>query len=150
MRLPDSGLSIPGVEVSRSTDVGGWWTVRVAGLLVLVGLEISTRSISTTWVRVRDGLAALRGGVETGVPKEQFLIGMGLTVLAGGVLALAAWRTGVRSQLAIAAPGCPECGQETKRIRRKASQKLLSSLLGDDITRRACTRCGWVGLSKDL
>lgn len=146
----DFGLPIGRLSVSRSRDPGGWWTTRVAGLLVLVGLEISAGLISTTWVRLREGVGALRGGPEASVPTEQFLIGLGLTLLAGAVLILTVWRSGVRSQLAIAAPGCPDCGQETKRIRRKASHRLLSSLLGDDITRRACAQCGWVGLSKDL
>lgn len=147
---PGLGRSRAGGELSRSNDAGGWWTTRLSLVIAVIGLEISTRMVSTTWARTREGIEALAGTSEGLVSNSRFLLGLGLTALSVAVLIVASWRTSVRSRLAYASPGCPECGEATKRIRRKASHKLLSALLGDDITRRACSSCGWVGLSKDL
>jgi len=46
--------------------------------------------------------------------------------------------------------GCPNCGNVTRRVKRREWQRLLSALLGERLMRRRCETCGWVGLSREL
>ena len=136
--------------LSREGDTAGSWVIRISAVTAVIGLEVATRMLSTTWTRLKEGVSAVRGGPDGLVANPDFLVGLGLTALATTMLVISVWRSWVRSGLAVASTECPECGEQTKRIRRKISHKLMSPFLGDDITRRACSSCGWVGLSKDL
>ena len=117
--------------------------------LILLGFELATRSITVGLVRLREGARDLLASEPVlHVPDVQFALGLAL--LAGGALfgVIGGWRlVAFRS---IAGISCPECSQQTKRIRRKAHHRLAGLFLGSNISRRRCAQCGWVGLAKDI
>ncbi len=117
-----------------------------AGLSV-VGLELATRSVSLTLGRLQSGFSALFAGVEFQVGAFRFLVGV-TALMAGLVLALlAVWSVRLWSMVQTVGKACPECGERTKRVKRKRWQRLASRLMGERLNRRSCERCGWTGLT---
>lgn len=119
----------------------------VALVLVALGLELSTQTITLTISRMSAGIQAVFAGVDFFLPKSRFIIGL-VFVVGGLVLAvLLLWAGRARKSVGIVGSSCPNCGSRTRRVRRKRSQRLLSLLVGQRIARRKCETCGWIGLA---
>ncbi len=119
----------------------------VAFVLVALGLELSTQTITLTISRMSAGIQAVLGGVDFFLPKSRFVIGL-VFVVAGLVLAvLLLWAGRARRSVGTVGSACPSCGGRTRRVRRTQSQRLLSVLVGQRIARRKCETCGWIGLA---
>jgi len=119
----------------------------VSLLLVLLGLELSAEAITLVVDRVAGGLSALLGGTEAGPSAFRFVAGL-VSLTVGLVLWMLLIWSGRRGRtLAFEGDECPQCGGETRRVRRRGWQRLLETLVGEHMTRRKCETCGWVGLS---
>jgi hypothetical protein len=117
------------------------------GVLVLVGVELSTEAVSVALARIRSGVLAVLSGVEFYLPKMRFgagLLALALGMVLWGLLLWAAWQ---RRVLASMGRACPACGGDTRRVSRTEPQRWLGALMGEQVTRQACANCGWTGLS---
>lgn len=116
-------------------------------LLLLAGLELSTEAISLVFDRLGAGFGALLAGTEFHVTGLRF--GFGVTFLAVGLAlwVLLIWSASQRHDVASVGTTCPQCGNRTRRVKRKEWQRLLSAVLGERLSRRKCETCGWNGLS---
>lgn len=112
----------------------------------LVGAELATGAFSTLVIRLFAGLAAMGSGGDPPVPIPRFV--SGLVLLAGGVGVLLFLTWVARHERAIETGGgaCPQCGTDTKRIRKTEAQRLLVKTTGRRLTHRRCARCGWTGM----
>ena len=117
--------------------------------LVLLGLEASAETFSTTLDRLLTGASALAHGGGHVVSPERFAVGLALLLLGVGLALLLVW--GRFAVIRVEGTGrvCPVCETETTRIRRKLRHRLLAYLVREKITRRRCGGCGWTGLSLD-
>lgn len=118
-----------------------------AAFLFVAGLEMSTEAISLVLARLRAGVGALMAGAEFHVSPLRFVVGV-LTLVVGlaiGILLL--WSRSQRVEVASVGALCPQCGNRTRRVKRRDWQRLLGTLLGEPLTRRQCETCGWTGLS---
>jgi predicted RNA-binding Zn-ribbon protein involved in translation (DUF1610 family) len=115
--------------------------------LFLIGLELSTEAISLTFSRLAAGAEAILAGVQFEVPALRYEVGVCATLsgIALGVVLVWSARAGV--DVRAVGHTCPNCGSETRRVKRKQRHKLLSVILGEQLSRRKCETCGWVGLS---
>ena len=111
--------------------------------LMLFGLEVATGVVSVAAVRLWAGLTASLTGNEFVVSRPRYLTGVLLT-LTGGVML---WADRVRGEILTEGSVCPNCGTETKRVRRHKRHRTLSRILKIDVTQQHCKRCGWSGLS---
>ena len=124
---------------------------RTLGLLsvvaLLLGLELSTEAVSLSYARFQAGFQALIAGVDFHVTPMRF--GGGILAVAVGLSmgGLVIWSAGVRRKVDSVGSLCPDCGNETKRVKRTNRQSLLSYLVDKGLTRRKCEICGWQGLS---
>lgn len=115
--------------------------------LVLAGLELSTQGISLILSRFRVGFASVLGGAEFHVPGVRFSIGILALVFGAALWLLLAWSDYEAKEVAVVGATCPQCGNRTRRVKRREWQRLLSAILGERLTRRRCETCGWTGLS---
>jgi hypothetical protein len=115
--------------------------------LFLAGLELSAQGISLVLARLRTGVGALFAGTEFHVSGPRFAVGMVALILAVVIWGLLVWSSSQLGGVATVGPICPQCGNRTRRVRRKEWQRLLSFVLGERLTRRRCETCGWTGLS---
>lgn len=116
-------------------------------VLVIAGLELSTEGVSLVLARLVAGVQAIRSGVEFHVSPARY--GVGVLALGFGVALsiLMVWAGQVRSAVGMVGGVCPDCGNRTRRVKRKGWHKLLSIMLGQRLARRTCEVCGWNGLS---
>ena len=115
--------------------------------LLLAGLELSTEAVSLVFARLRAGTIALLAGVEFQVGGTRFVVGV-LFLVAGLLLAaLTLWSAKVWKGVVRVGRACPQCGDRTRRVKRRGWHRLLSILMGEDLSRRSCEHCGWSGLS---
>jgi hypothetical protein len=114
---------------------------------LLAGLELSTEGISLVVARLRTGMGALLAGNEFHVSGLRFSVGVGALTLGVAILALLAWSARHRNDVAVVGTACPQCGNHTRRVKRKGWQRLLSVMLGERLVRRRCAHCGWAGLA---
>lgn len=119
----------------------------IALLLIFLGLELSTEALTLVVERLGTGFRAVLEGAEFEVSAPRFLIGVAGLVLGAVLLALSAWAGRKRQEVESVGAACPQCGNETRRVKRREWQRLLSALLGERLTQRKCDTCGWVGLS---
>lgn len=115
--------------------------------LLVTGLEMSTEGISLVLARLRLGLTALGTGSEFHISGARFSVGVASMFLGILLLVLLLWSGFRRQEVATVGSACPQCGNPTRRVKRKEWQRLLSALLGERLTRRRCETCGWSGLS---
>jgi len=115
--------------------------------LFLAGLELSAQGISLVLARLRTGVGAVIAGTEFHVSGPRFVVGMVALILAVVIWGLLVWSSSQLGGVATVGPICPQCGNRTRRVRRKEWQRLLSFVLGERLTRRRCETCGWTGLS---
>ena len=114
--------------------------------LFLAGLELAVGTLSLTITRLRESFTNTLGsdGAD-GVP-WRFAAGIGLMVLAvvlASVTVLARYgQRGIQEH-----EGCPECGAQTRRVRRGTRHRILGRLVGKSLSARHCGDCGWRGLS---
>lgn len=115
--------------------------------LTLAGLELSTQAVSLVASRIGAGVEAILAGVPFHVGATRFVLGV--VLLAGGVVlgGLAVWSAQLWRGVATVGRRCPQCGERTRRTKRRRWQRAVSRLTGAPITRRSCARCGWQGLS---
>jgi hypothetical protein len=121
--------------------------VLVSLLLVLLGLELSTEAVTLVAERFVEGISALLGRTESGLPGFRFVGGLVALASGMGLWILLGWSARRRGAVGAEGDACPQCGGETRRVRRRGWQRLLGALLGERTTRRKCGTCGWVGLS---
>ena len=119
-------------------------------ILVVLGLELSTEVLSLMLARFGSGFQSIRAGVEFHVSPVRF--GTGILALGLGVALwlLLIWSGQVKDAVSSVGNACPDCGNKTRRVKRKEWHKLLSFLLGQRLTKRKCEICGWNGLSMRL
>jgi uncharacterized membrane protein YciS (DUF1049 family) len=115
--------------------------------LLLVGLELSTEAISLVLSRLQAGMAALVAGAEFHVSALRFTVGVAGIALGLTIWALLIWSFRRRHDVGAAGTACPQCGNRTRRVKRRGWQRLLALVLGEHLTRRRCETCGWTGLS---
>jgi len=115
--------------------------------LLLAGLELSAEGISLILARLRTGVGAVFTGTEFHVSGPRFVVGLVALILAVVIWGLLVWSDSQLGGVATVGPICPQCGNRTRRVRRKEWQRLLSFVLGEHLTRRRCETCGWTGLS---
>lgn len=119
----------------------------VALALVLMGLELSAEAISLVVQRLGAGVSALVAGAEFQVSGFRFVVGVGGLVLGLMIWGLLLWSARQGRAVATVGGACPRCGNDTRRVKRKEWQRVLAVLLDEQMTRRKCETCGWVGLS---
>ncbi|MDP2954952.1 MAG: zinc ribbon domain-containing protein [Longimicrobiales bacterium] len=115
--------------------------------LLIAGMELATEGISLVFARLRTGLGALLTGTEFHVSGLRFGVGLGALILGLAIWVLLIWSAHRRDDVATVGTICPQCGNPTRRVKRKEWQRLLSTVLGERLTRRRCETCGWSGLS---
>jgi hypothetical protein len=115
--------------------------------LLLAGLELSTEALTLVISRVRSGLGSILAGTEFHVSPFRFAVGMVAMLVGVTLWSLLVWSASRRKDVASVGTNCPQCGNRTRRVKRKESQRVLSAILGERLTRRRCETCGWSGLS---
>lgn len=115
--------------------------------LLVTGLEMSTEGISLVLARLRLGLSAILTGSEFHISAMRFSVGFASMLVGVVLLVLLFWSELRRQEVATVGSACPQCGNPTRRVKRREWQRLLSALLGERLTRRRCETCGWSGLS---
>jgi len=118
--------------------------------MALAGLELLTGAGALGLRRLTGNTRALVTGMPGTYPAARLQVGLGLLSL-GLLLAATLWGIGLASRR-IRGHGkvCPDCGALTKRLRRTRVQRFLGSMLHQEIARRRCEFCGWIGLSVRL
>ena len=111
--------------------------------LMLFGLEVATGAVSVVVVRLWAGLTASLIGSEFVVSRPRYLTGV-LLILTGGAML---WADRFRGGIWTKRVGCPNCGTQTRRVKRRRRDRILPRILKIDVTRQSCMRCGWSGLS---
>lgn len=119
----------------------------ISVFLLVTGLEMSTEAISLVLARLRLGLTAILTGSEFHISAMRFSVGFASMLLGMVFLVLLLWSELRRQEVATVGSACPQCGNPTRRVKRREWQRLLSTLLGERLTRRHCETCGWSGLS---
>jgi len=119
----------------------------IAAALILLGLELSTRTVSLTLSRIASGFSAMAGGLDFHVSSGRFmggfvLVGVGAVLYGMSVVVIRAER-----RVSLVGDKCPACHGSTKRVKRKRLHRMLASVMGQRLTRRKCEDCHWVGLS---
>jgi len=115
--------------------------------LLLAGLELSTEGISLVLARLRTGMGAVVAGTEFHVSGFRFSVGVVALALGLTIWILLIWSARHRHDAAAVGSVCPQCGNHTRRVKRKGWQRLLSLVLGERLVRRRCEHCGWSGLA---
>ena len=115
-------------------------------ILILVGIELATGSLTYALERLERVYRALSVGNEPEVSLIRFALGVLLVLLGAIILGVTLW-VRFSARLIGAGSSCPQCGGKTTRIRRRWSQLLLGKILGMRTTRRMCRDCGWRGLT---
>ena len=121
-------------------------TVAALGLMLL-GLEVATQAVSVVAVRLWVGFTASFSGSQFVVSGPRYVTGVLLVVAGGVLLAVMFWAEQAQGEIRTEGSICPNCGTQTKRVRRRKRQRILSRVLETQVTRRSCERCGWSGLS---
>lgn len=115
--------------------------------LMVTGLEMSTEGISLVLARLRWGVSALLTGSAFHLSGTRFAVGVAAMAAGVVLLALLVWSGVWSREVETVGTACPQCGNPTRRVKRREWQRLLSALLGEHLTRRHCDTCGWSGLS---
>lgn len=115
--------------------------------LLVTGLELSTEAVSLVLDRLGAGFGALLAGSEFHVTGLRFGVGVGALTVGLAIWILLIWSARQRGDVASVGTTCPQCGNRTRRVKRKEWQRLLSAVLGEGLSRRKCETCGWTGLS---
>jgi hypothetical protein len=123
-----------------------WLSVCALGL-TLLGIELSTEVISLFFARLSAGATAVAAGVELQISANRYLAGVAAMVIGIGMALLATWIGVAARSVGTTGDRCPSCRADTRRVKRRWTDKLLSALLGHRVTRRHCGECGWTGLS---
>jgi ribosomal protein S27AE len=118
-----------------------------AVFLLAVGVEMSTEGLSLILGRLRSGIGALVNDAPLHVSEARFAMGLALLLLGLALWVLLIWSAGHRRDVATVGVTCPQCGNPTRRVKRKEWQRILSLVMGEHLTRRHCDTCGWSGLS---
>ena len=121
-------------------------TVAALGLMLL-GLEVATQAVSVVAVRLWVGFTASFSGNQSVVSGPRYVTGVLLAVAGGVLLAVLFWADQAQGEIRTEGSICPNCGTQTKRVRRRKRHRILSRVLETQVTRRSCERCGWSGLS---
>lgn len=121
-------------------------TVAALGLMLL-GLEVATQAVSVVAVRLWVGFTASFSGNQFVVSGPRYVTGVLLAVAGGVLLAVLFWADQAQGEIRTEGSICPNCGTQTKRVRRRKRHRILSRVLETQVTRRSCERCGWSGLS---
>jgi len=116
-------------------------------LLLLAGLEMSTEALSLVLDRLGAGFSSLLAGTEFHVTGLRFGLGVFFLLVGLAIWVLLIWSAGQRHDVASVGTTCPQCGNRTRRVKRREWQRLLSAVLGERLSRRKCETCGWTGLS---
>lgn len=115
-------------------------------IMILVGVELSTGSVSYALRRFERVYRAIAGGNEPEVSVPMFVVGVTLFLVGSTLLAVTVWARFAQRFVVVGA-SCPKCGGRAKRIKRHVSHRVLGRLLGYPIVRRQCRDCGWKGLA---
>lgn len=118
-----------------------------SGFLLLAGVELSTEGVSLVATRLGAGAGALLAGSEFHVSALRYGVGVGALTVGSGIALLLLWSARHRDDVATVGAACPQCGNHTRRVKRRGWQRLLSFVMGERLTRRHCEHCGWSGLS---
>lgn len=108
---------------------------------------MSTEAFSLVLARLRMGLGALFAGADFHVSGFRFVVGLVALLLSALIWALLLWSARRRTDVTTVGTTCPQCGNRTRRVKRKEWHRILSTLMGESLTRRRCETCGWSGLS---
>ena len=137
---------LPPYRRSRTPSLRRPLTLLALGLFLL-GLEAATGVVSLAVTRLATGLDAVLSGDEFLVSAPRYLIGLALALggiaLYGGVY----WAEMIQRSVAVDGEACPNCGTNTRRVRRRPWHRVLSRIFDVRVTRRHCERCGWSGLA---
>jgi len=118
--------------------------------LLLVGLETSTEGLSLILARLRAGIESILSDAPLHVSRFRFVLGAAFVLLGLLLWVLLIWSAGHRRDVATVGSTCPQCGNHTRRVKRRGWQRLLSVIMGQHLTRRHCDACGWSGLSSKI
>lgn len=122
--------------------------VRILALaFVLAGLQLSTGGVGYIFARLHAGFTAMGAGVEFHTSAPRFLSGVGALALGTTLWISVDWAMrAFRGASKVGTP-CPLCGGSTARVRRRPWHRWIAFLVGQRLSRRKCSSCGWVGLT---
>ena len=115
--------------------------------LIVVGFEMSTEGLSLVLSRLRSGIIALTSEAPLHVSEARFAMGLAFLLMGVATCLLLIWSAGHRKDVATVGGTCPQCGNRTRRVKRREWQRVLGLVMGEHLTRRHCDTCGWSGLS---
>ena len=114
-------------------------------VLLYLGVELTTGFTQYVLRRYRDGVETfLNPNIQ---PDYLGMIGgNALTII--GLVGVVTWLWGSALMSGVAqSDRCPRCGADTNRIRRRGVHRVLGFVTAREVSRRACRRCSWKGLS---
>ena len=119
-----------------------------AVVTLLAGLELSTELVTLFTARLGAGTRAIFSGVEFHVAPVRFVVGLISLVVGVVTWGALAWSGRMAAKVNSVGSICPDCGNKTRRVKRKEWHRFLAMLIGRELTRRRCEICGWHGLSQ--
>ena len=115
--------------------------------LVVFGLEVATSAVTLTAVRLWTGFSTLFAGDESLVSGSRYLIGIVLAFAGVTLYVVLLWADEAGRRITKDGVVYPNCGTQTKRVRRQRRHRMLARILETNVTSRHCERCGWNGLA---
>ena len=117
----------------------------IAAITFVLGLELSTGFLEYIVSQYRDGIETF---LNPNIQPDYLGMIAGTLLILSGAAGMGLWLwTMVMLQDVTNSDLCPECGSETRRVRRTPSQRLLSMIARIRVSRRSCSRCSWNGLT---
>ena len=115
--------------------------------MVLLGIELSTKMVSLAFGRILSGFSAITSGSDFFVSTPRFFTGVALLTVGILSTALFSWVSRKERKMATAGDRCPRCHAETHRAKRRTIHRVVSTLMGQELSRRQCKECDWTGLA---
>jgi hypothetical protein len=115
--------------------------------LILLGLEMATKIVSLSFGRIMSGFSAIANGLDFHVSRLRFASGIAFFTVGVVIWMVGSFITRAERRMEAAGDRCPQCRAETHRAKRRMIHKIVSGLMGQELSRRQCKECSWSGLA---